>query len=608
MPVPDLPTTLHDYVAYSNTNLPDHYSDPNYFDDPIATSDNTPVFNQISNPGATLGRVLFYDKRMSANNTISCASCHIQEFAFADTAQFSRGFAGGLTGRHSPGLTNARYYFRENMFWDERAATIEDQALQPIQDAVEMGLTLAEMRTKIREAGFYYDLFEEAFGDTIITDQRVSFAIAQFVRSMVSYQSKMDVAMEDDNNPATPADLHSFTTVFDSLERRGLALFQRMPPPDQIALGVIQPGDAPVVSLACDQCHQTSAQILSIAMGPGGGPGLNPQNIGLDSTVVDPGANGQGAFKVPSLRNIEFTAPYMHDGRFETLEEVVRFYSDSVIDVPETSRFLRLNNDPAAPVQRFNIDQGDVNALVAFMKTLSDSALITSELFSDPFVPVECSKDAFEPNDMLAQAAPLPLTGVNRNALICLHGDVDYFSFVVGAKTNIQVTLSNIDPSFQLQLFNESGTTIGTSQGTDIKTLIANGLTMGETYYVRISALGDNYDASKGYTLRWQRRATPFANTGSSIRTTDVAIDFALNAYPNPTSGQLHIVTDSPEATTASLAVFNVKGQKVHQQSFDTQAGKNAFTVQTDNWKSGIYFLKWRQGSQLKVKQIVVSH
>ena len=158
----------------------------------LVANDNTPVNNPITNDGATLGRVLFYDKQLSKNNTISCGSCHKQNFSFDDNIALSKGFEGGFTDRNSMAIVNIRFYRSGKMFWDERAATVEKQALQPIQNHVEMGLTLAELETKVKALSYYPALFQVAFGSTVIDSVKIARALAQFERSIVTYQSKYD--------------------------------------------------------------------------------------------------------------------------------------------------------------------------------------------------------------------------------------------------------------------------------------------------------------------------------------------------------------------------------------------------------------------------------
>ena len=188
----NLPEEPFDYI---NLNLPSHFTN-NVAGQPLPTSingvDNTPNDNPITNEGATLGRVLFYDKSLSANGTIACASCHKQDKGFSDDAVLSVGFDGGLTGRHSMTLINSRFYQRGRFFWDERANTLEEQVLQPFQDPVEMGMTLEQVVSAVQEQDFYPELFESAFDSQEINSDRISKALSQFVRSIVSHSSKYD--------------------------------------------------------------------------------------------------------------------------------------------------------------------------------------------------------------------------------------------------------------------------------------------------------------------------------------------------------------------------------------------------------------------------------
>lgn len=340
--VPQLPTSLRDYFGYAVTNLPEHFATGD-----VAATNNTPADNAITNAGATLGRVLFYDKRLSHNNGTACASCHQQAANFDDPEQLSTGFEGGLTGRHSTPLANAAYYERGRMFWDERAASLEQQVLMPIQDAVEMGTNLEELREELAATDFYPKLFEQAFGTSEITDERISKALAQFVRSMVSYQSKFDQAVA----AGTPDD-PNFAAVFTASERRGAQIFHG--------------------TGGCSGCHHTSAQTMD-----------RPHNIGLDAdNSADEGA-GNGLFKAMSLRNVAASSHFMHDGRFSSLEEVIEHYSTGVEDNANLSRALRRVD---GSVRLLNLSTGDKQALVAFLNTLTDEAFLTSELFSDPFV------------------------------------------------------------------------------------------------------------------------------------------------------------------------------------------------------------------------------
>ncbi len=361
--VPNLPSTLFNYV---DIDFPDYFFGQvlprTRFQTPVMENDNTPGDNPTTDEGATLGRVLFYDISLSQNGTISCASCHKQELGFSDDRRRSVGFAGGETRRHSMGLTNARFNRRRRAFWDERAASLEDQALQPVQDLVEMGLTLAEAEDRVRGQSFYPPLFEAAFGDPQVTSDRMAKAIAQYVRSLVSVGSKYDTGRAMVDSP-----LDRFPN-FTPEENAGKFLFMA----SRIGGGA-----------DCVGCHTTEAFINSKA---------GPINPGLDlSNEDDSGAfeaTGQirdsGAFRIPSLKNIGVTAPYMHDGRFATLEEVVEHYSTDVQANPNLD--VGLQDFDGSPLQ-FNFTQGNISSIVAFLHTLTDHEMLRDVRFSDPFSP-----------------------------------------------------------------------------------------------------------------------------------------------------------------------------------------------------------------------------
>jgi cytochrome c peroxidase len=333
---------------------PDHYADldlPAHFKTPAARRfDNMRGDNRVTDAGATLGRVLFYDTRLSANNTTACASCHQQKHAFVDPKRFSKGFDGKLTDRHAPSLVNLRYYPRGRFFWDERAATLEDQVLRPIQSKTELGQDLGRLIEVLAHDDHYPTLFHKAFGDQQITRERIARALAQFVRALVSYRSKYDEGLAKARSVRD--DFDNFTVQ----ENRGKTLF----------LG------------RCAICHLPAGQAAHFFMN-------RPLNNGLDADIkkTDGGvgditlnASQLGLFKAPSLRNVEFTGPYMHDGRFATLEAVIDHYSQGVKQHPNLDPRLR---------RRLNFDARQKAALVAFLKTLSDRQFLTDPKFSDPF-------------------------------------------------------------------------------------------------------------------------------------------------------------------------------------------------------------------------------
>lgn len=359
--------------------------------------DTEPADNRTTNAGATLGRALFYDTRLSATDTVSCSSCHVQRHAFSDPRRFSVGYHGHVLDRNSMSLVNLRYS-PTGMFWDERTARLEDQVLEPIESKLEMGHSMQGVCEALAADSRYPPLFRAAFGDEQITRERIARALAQFVRSLVSYQSKYDAGMAQ----ATSADAEfaSFTAA----ENEGKALFIQH----------------------CALCHRSGRgeQDAFFTM-------FRSLNNGLDANagVADGGrgdvsllASELGFFKASSLRNVEHTAPYMHDGRFTTLEEVIEHYSSGVQRHPTVS--------PVVFRMQFSDEQQA--ALVAFLKTLSDETFLNDPKFSDPWIrsdgkipsaggaspSTQPQEVATAPASSRSEQAARPLTSEERQSLV----------------------------------------------------------------------------------------------------------------------------------------------------------------------------------------------
>jgi cytochrome c peroxidase len=345
---PVLPPAL---FPYSDTRrpIPAQYLRVNAPGGAAVALSNVRLGNPTTDAGATLGRVLFHDTRLSSNDRVACASCHLAQFGFSDTARFSRGVA-GVTARHSMALANARFYGNGRFFWDQRAATLEDQTLLPIQDQIEMGLTLVTLRLKLEATSFYAPLFDAAFGTSEITTVRIAQALAQYVRSIISYGSRFDSTFINQGpGPAPPGpNLARLTTQ----EVEGFNLYN----------GVGR----------CAQCHATNAHVSDAI-----------HNTGLDSVTTDGGAGG-GRFKAPSLRNAGVRGRFMHDGRFTSLEQVVDFYNSGVKANPQLD--VRMRDTTGAP-RRLRLTTTQRDALVAFLRTLNDRALMTDPRFANPFPP-----------------------------------------------------------------------------------------------------------------------------------------------------------------------------------------------------------------------------
>lgn len=310
----------------------------------VRFTDNSPPENPITNPGATLGRVLFYDVRLSVNDRIACASCHRQALGFGDTVRFSPGFDGRRPARRTMALANARFYEYDRFFWDERASSLEAQILHPIQDTLEMGMELDSLARKLGATSYYPALFTAAFRSPDVTSDRIALALAQFVRSLVSAGSRFDAVFATGGRPD-----YSLLT---EEERVGLRIFN-----DAAGAG-------------CVNCHRTIAHVADQA-----------NNIGLDVASADTGA-GSGRFKPPSLRNVAVRPPYMHDGRFATLREVVEFYDSGIEDHPDLDP--RLRGRDGSP-RRLHLNSSQRDALVAFLNALTDPDFLQAEKFSDPF-------------------------------------------------------------------------------------------------------------------------------------------------------------------------------------------------------------------------------
>ncbi|TXC76986.1 cytochrome-c peroxidase [Luteibaculum oceani] len=324
-----------------------------YQDNFTQVQDNESAENVISNWGATLGRVLFYDKKLSKNNRISCASCHIQAHGFSDTARFSTGFEGGKTTRHSMSLINARYYASGRFFWDERAATLEEQVLMPIQDKVEMGMPLDSLELKLAKTSYYPWLFKKAFGSDSIHATLIAKALAQFVRSIVSSDTKYHAA-KGNRDPKSPFPGFTFQ------ENLGKEIFF---------------GSKKV---NCSSCHITNAFVAA-----------NPRNNGVrngDFGTYQTSGNPQdvGAFKSTTLVDIASRGPYMHDGSMATLEEVIEHYNSGLTN--GDGNLDRHIVDENGEGFKMNMNKEEKEALLAFLKTLSSENIRSHEAYSNPFI------------------------------------------------------------------------------------------------------------------------------------------------------------------------------------------------------------------------------
>lgn len=329
------------FVALENVT-PYIFPKPTNFP-PIPLSETNPVTNE----GVELGRYLFYDPILSVDSSVSCSSCHKQQHAFSDSPQtFSKGNKEQLQKRNTPALFNLAWY--PKLFWDGRVSSIEQQVFHPVRETTEMDMNWNAVAKRIARNKFYQKKFKLAFGNTKIDSVLIAKAIAQFERTLISHNSKYDKALRNE-------------TKFTMDELEGMELINEM-----------NKGN-------CLHCHTTD--------GDGLGTTGRFANNGLDTVFKDEGLGGftknkneMGQFKIPSLRNLVFTAPYMHDGRFKTLEEVLDFYSGGV--KPSVTIDNKMTSAHQGGVK---LTKEEKRKIIAFLKTMSDSVFIKDKRFSNPF-------------------------------------------------------------------------------------------------------------------------------------------------------------------------------------------------------------------------------
>lgn len=341
----------------------------------------------------TLGRVLFYDPRLSINNTVSCASCHKQALAFSDNTAFSRGFENRITPRNSmpiqniistlfkadnsvidpsssdsltidtnpdigaylPGVFVSPDFFAQptKLFWDGRENDLAIMVTRPIMNHIEMGISdldvLAQKLSTLKE---YNALFTNAFGNQEITKEKIATGLSAFLLSIRSNQSKFDKSVNFTINNSFTNNIPEAGSQLSAIEELGRQLFFN--------------------KFTCNSCHESNGFA----------------DIGLDANPKDMGMSGitgisaqAGMFKIPSLRNVELTAPYMHDGRFKTLEEVLQHYSHGIANSTNLDERLRVNGN----AKQMNMSDAEVKAIVAFLTTLTDYEMITDPKLSNPF-------------------------------------------------------------------------------------------------------------------------------------------------------------------------------------------------------------------------------
>ncbi len=305
-----------------------------------------PFNNPQTTEGIALGKKLFFETLLSGDNSQSCASCHLPEKAFSENTQFSEGITGEMGHRNAMPLFNLAWNYDEKFFWDGREFSLEHQALAPVENPIEMNASWESVVAELQAHSEYPEMFQQAFDKTVITPELVTKALAQFERTLISGNAKFDQYLRGE-------------TTLTAQETEGFNVFM-----DETK------GD-------CFHCHGSNNNPLWTDNDfHNNGLDATFTDLGLGAVTGDPADNGK--FKTPSLRNLAFTAPYMHDGRFNTLNQVIHFYSEG------------LQNSPTIDPLMKKVSQGGVQlspqekmALKAFLLTLSDTTFINNPDFQE---------------------------------------------------------------------------------------------------------------------------------------------------------------------------------------------------------------------------------
>ncbi len=352
-----------DFVNLSNYA---NQTKPNYIN-----NDNTGT-DTIKDNKATLGRVLFYDKNLSTNNTISCSSCHKQAFAFSDTALISNGVAGGVTERHSIRLINARFANEEKFFWNERAASLEIQTTMPMQDHAEMGFSglngrgnLDTLLNKLSKINYYKEIFKTIYGDTIVTQTRLQESLAQFIRSIQSFDSKYDSGRARVNNDGLA--FPNFTAT----ENAGKALY--LTPPVFDGSGNRIAGGA-----GCNGCHRAPEFDID----------PNSRNNGIVGIIGSTSIETNDT-RAPSLRDLVKAdgtpnSRMMHTGQFTSIEGVLGHYNNIPIVRGNNNLDGKLRVDGVG--NKLRLTPTETAQLIAFIQTLGGKNVYVDKKWSDPFL------------------------------------------------------------------------------------------------------------------------------------------------------------------------------------------------------------------------------
>lgn len=337
------------FMGFSCNDLDDAYQEPLPL---VIIPGNFPDFidsktNPLTADGIALGKKLFFDKRLSGNNQVSCAACHQQRLAFSDGFTLTQqGISGNSLERNSPALMNLAWA-NNGLFWDGGSTNLESQAFAPLAHVDEMHQNLEELIQELNADAHYPKMFEKAFGKAI-NQANIVKAIAQFERTLISGNSKYDKYVRGESGG-----------ILEDNELKGLQLAEQF----------------------CFSCHTTPLLTDNLY-----------HNNGIDADFTDytelmlkrgraritNNSEDLGKFRTPTLRNIEKTGPYMHDGRFATLEDVINHYSSGVLDSPILDPLLKKNGKLG-----ITLSEAEKKQLISFLKTLTDYEFLNNKRFSE---------------------------------------------------------------------------------------------------------------------------------------------------------------------------------------------------------------------------------
>lgn len=352
---PNLPSIPLDYT---DQKFPEHLMFTEWGEN------DTTILNFIDDDIATLGRVLFYDEKLSANENLACATCHKQELSFADDTKFSMGVS-RETRRNSMHLNDLGWSNKLGFFWDMSQHDLKEMISLPLKDENEIGLTdINDLVIRLESTNYYPELFSNAYGDATISEDRITEAMTHFISSMVTFNTKFDQHKKAQFNPALPE------VPFTVAEERGHLIFESN-------CSICHP-DGSLSFFGIDGSSPIGDMLFDPFMGSFFNNGLpvDENDRGMGEHM---GPELDGLFKAPTLRNIEVTGPYMHDGRFSTLDEVIDHYSDQPID--EENEWTGMIIPPGG----FNYTSQQKSDLKAFLMTLTDEDFLTNDKWSDPF-------------------------------------------------------------------------------------------------------------------------------------------------------------------------------------------------------------------------------